>query len=223
MNLEIFKAIQPEIVTQKWGVLDPANYAQFGFTRHNGVDVAIGADSIVRAPFNGQVVKNGFQPNGGGIFCGLISNEYDFPDFTCITPDGVSVLFKAGTYRVLVDFLHLKSIGATEGTNYKVGEVLAVQDNTGFSTGPHTHCQWRRVTWDGKVINTVDQNDANNSFDPTQFENGIYAKDFKAEQDVIAQAAATVTVIAQSPIPAIQKINLLQQIINSLKSFFGIK
>jgi murein DD-endopeptidase MepM/ murein hydrolase activator NlpD len=79
------------------------------------------------------------------------------------------------TARVLMDFLHLKQINAIEGTHYHVGDVLAVQDNTGFSTGPHTHIQPRRVTWDGITITTLDKNDANNSFDPTKFWNGFCA------------------------------------------------
>ncbi len=46
-------------------------------------------------------------------------------------------------------------------------------DNTGFSTGPHCHTQWRRINWNGGTnYTTVDINEANNSFDPTQFYTG---------------------------------------------------
>ena len=153
--------IKPYKLNQGWDTLDPADYEQFGFTRHNGVDYRIGFDSKVYAPFNGHVYQNGFQPNGGGIFCGFLSDdEFDFDAFDCETPDNVKIHFPAGKYRVLLDFLHLKSISAVEGQEYKLGDVLAVQDNTGFSTGPHTHIQPRRVTYDGKQLVFVDQNDA---------------------------------------------------------------
>lgn len=114
-------------------------------------------------PFKGEIVKIGNQPAGGGIFAGAISEEYDFPD---------------GKYRVLFDCLHMESITAKVGDKLEIGEEIGVQDNTGAATtGPHTHGQWRRVTWDGKVINTVDKNDANNSFDPTPYWTGKYALD----------------------------------------------
>jgi murein DD-endopeptidase MepM/ murein hydrolase activator NlpD len=186
--------IFPWKVNQPWGTLNPAVYSQFGFTRHNGLDIAIGTDGIVRAPFNGHVFQNGFQPNGGGIYCGFLSDdEFDFNSFLCHTPDGAIIPFPAGQYRVLLDFLHLKSISAVEGQAYKTGDVLAVQDNTGFSTGPHTHIQPRRVTYDGKILNDADTNDAHGSFDPTQFFPGAYA----IQQQTITYAQKALALLTQ--------------------------
>jgi murein DD-endopeptidase MepM/ murein hydrolase activator NlpD len=168
--------IEPYIVNQAWGVYDPADYSQFGFTRHNGVDLRLAADKLIRAPFDGTVVRvatkeNGlWQPNGGGVFDGIVSDPYDFPAFTNTTPDGVAVEFTAGKYSVLCDLLHLESISVKEGDRVKAGDVVAVGDNTGFSTGPHCHTQWRRVEWYGGTnYLLVDNNEANDSFDPTQF------------------------------------------------------
>lgn len=186
MKLEFFKPIYPLRINQGWGTFDPTNYSQFGFTRHNGVDMAIGLDSLVSAPFDGMAYQLGNQPNGGGIYLGFISdNEYDFDEFTCMTPDNVPITFPAMKCRVLVDFLHLKSISAKAGQHYKCGEVLAVQDNTGFSTGPHTHVQPRRVSWDGKTLTFLDTNDAHGSFDPTQFYSKLYAEEFLSISDKI--------------------------------------
>lgn len=170
------RPITPYIENQKWGVYDPKNYSQFGFTRHNGIDLRLAPDKLLHAPFNGTVVRvgtpeNGFwQPNGGGIFVGIVSEPMDFPAFTNTTPDGVVVNFAAGTYRVLVDLLHCESISVTEGDAVTAGQVVAVGDNTGFSTGPHCHTQWRRINWLGGANYTpVDMNEANDSFDPTPF------------------------------------------------------
>ncbi|TQF41158.1 hypothetical protein UNPF46_08540 [Bradyrhizobium sp. UNPF46] len=185
--------IKPLRANQLWGVLNPTVYSQFGFTRHNGIDMALAPDKTISAPVDATVVRKGFQPNGGGIFVGLISEPIDFPAFTNTTPDGAVVSFAPGTYRILVDFLHCESITVNEGDKVKAGDLIAIGDNTGFSTGPHCHTQWRRVTWDGKVINTFDKNDANNSFDPTQFFIGIYAADLPSLINTLRQQVAALT------------------------------
>lgn len=172
--------IKPHILNQGWGTYDPKDYEQFGFTRHNGLDHKLAIDNKIYAPCNGTVVRKGFQPNGGGIFMGMITNEFNFPAFDCKTPEDITESFPALKAKVLIDFLHLELITVNEGDMVVRGQLIAIGDNTGFSTGPHCHTQWRRVTWDGKVINTLDVNDANNSFDPTQFFNGKYAADYYA-------------------------------------------
>lgn len=180
--------ITPYIVNQAWGVYDPKDYSQFGFTRHNGIDLHLSPDKALHTPFNGTVVRaatkeNGlWRPNGGGIFVGIVSDPFDFPAFTNTTPDGIVVNFAAGTYRVLVDLLHCESISVKEGDIVTAGQQVAIGDNTGFSTGPHCHTQWRRVIWSGGTnYVVVDGNDANNSFDPTQFFGAplLFAKDLK--------------------------------------------
>lgn len=179
MTPEFFKPIKTFVLNQGWGTYDPKDYQQFGFTRHNGLDVRLGDGAEVRAPFDGSVVRSGNQPTGGGIFIGFLSdNFYDFPAFTCITPEGVSIPFPAGSYRVLMDFLHLDHPILKLGDNAKCGELLAIADNTGFSTGPHTHIQPRRVTYTNEDLEFVDHNDANGSFDPTQFWSQIFAVDY---------------------------------------------
>ncbi len=160
-KLELFYPVRPHIVNQKWGVPNPL-YQQFGFSRHNGIDLALVNGQKISAPFDCEVVKVGNQPNGGGIFVGVLSkNIYDWED--------------GKQTKVLLDFLHCKEILVQEGQAVAVGEVLALGDNTGLSTGSHTHLQPRRVTWENKVLTNVDVNDANNSFDPEPYFDGSYA------------------------------------------------
>lgn len=173
----MYDVIKPRILNQGWGTYDPATYSPFGFSRHNGRDLRLSPSKKIYAPFDYTVVRKGFQPEGGGIFLGIISESFDFPYFTCKTPEGVIIQFQAGTYRILTDLLHLNSILVNEGDKGVAGDLLAIGDNTGKSTGEHCHQQDRRVTWDFKTFTTVDTNDANNSFDPTQFLTGIYAED----------------------------------------------
>lgn len=175
----MYDVAKPRIINQKWAVHDPATYSQFGFEDHNGRDLALPQSKKLYSPFDGTIVRKGFQPNGGGVFLGIISEPFDFPQFTCTTPDGRIFSYSAGSFRILTDLLHLESISVNEGDKIKAGDLLCIGDNTGFSTGPHCHQQDRRVLWDGKTITTVDVNTANNTFDPTQFLTGIYAEDIQ--------------------------------------------
>lgn len=175
---KFYPAIKPQVFNQKWGTWNPTVYSQFGFKRHNGRDWQLSPSKMIYAPFDYVVARRGYQPEGGGNFVGLISlDSFDFPDFVCTTPEGTTIAFKTGKYKVLSDFLHCEEIYVSEANRGLAGDLIAKGDNTGFSTGPHCHQQDRRITWDGKVITTVDINDANNSFDPTQFESTIYAED----------------------------------------------
>lgn len=152
------KPIKPLVLTQPWGVYRPDVYSQFGFNRHNGIDVAKVPNKLISCPINGIVVRVGNQPNGGGIFVSIC--------------DGAN----------LWDFLHCESIIVQEGQKVEVGQPLAYQDNTGLSTGPHTHIQVRPVdNWDGfKQWNYIMKNDANNSADPLTLFTEDYAEDIWA-------------------------------------------
>ena len=177
MKPDYYYPVKPEQVNRVWGFYDPQDYSQFGFTNHNGVDWAPGADKLWRYPWSGTgtVIRVGNQPQGGGIFCGIISNElFDFPD--------------GKQAYILTDALHAEKILVKEGDIVKTGDPIIIQDNTGFSTGVHTHEQDRREEWiesqaspnayrnqSGMVLTDVDKNDANNSFNPLDYATGGYA------------------------------------------------
>ena len=195
MKPEFYYPAKPYIVNQEWGTSHPEIYSQFGFTRHNGVDIRLGTDKTLYAPFSGYVVRIGNQPKGGGIFLGLMSaREYTFPD-------GV-------TCRVLVDLLHCERLLVTEGQSVTVGDKVAIADNTGFSTGEHTHCQFRRAkNWnnlagDNLKWEEVDKNEANNSFDPTPYWTHFYAVDYTQAKEIE------------------NKVSMLQKAVDLLKQLF---
>lgn len=167
-NPNLYYPAKPYIVNQEWGISRPEVYGRFGFTRHNGVDIALGSDALIRAELPCEVVTIGWQPEGGGKYIGVISQE-EFED-----ENGMR-------YRLLIDYLHLVKDGALVNTGDKLntGDIIAVADNTGFSTGHHTHCQYRRVLWSDGSFTVLDKNEAHDSIDPTPFYNGIYAKDFQ--------------------------------------------
>lgn len=164
-RLSLYYECQPFKINQKWGIKDLL-YEQFGFSRHNGLDIAHGYNSRLRAPFPFQVYRTLWQPNGGGKVLSIVSLEkYDFPD--------------GKKYHVLMDYMHLDKYVKTQGQGM-TGDLIAIAGNTGLSTGPHTHIQARRVKKSGSSWVDLDKNDANGSFDQLPYYNGLYAVNYKA-------------------------------------------
>lgn len=162
-KFEQFYEVKPWRVNQVWGVLNPV-YAQFGFLRHNGTDVAIGSNKMVFAPFHGEVTKIGNQPGGAGLYiCILSKNQYDWEDGE-----------KAWIEKT---YMHLEKTIAKVGDVVQPGDILAVPDNTGFSTGPHTHIASKRVRKTLAGYFEVDVNDAKGTFDDSSFYNGKFSVD----------------------------------------------
>lgn len=159
MKLTLAKPIEPYIVNQEWGTYHPEIYSQFGFTRHNGVDLQLNVKAEVRAEIPCEMYRTMWQPNGGGLTLSVMSlDEYTFDDgVTCF---------------ILIDYLHLKEFKKIPGgSDYRAntGDLLAIGDNTGFSTGPHCHVQYRRVYKQGTSFINIDKNEANGSFDPEPY------------------------------------------------------
>jgi murein DD-endopeptidase MepM/ murein hydrolase activator NlpD len=55
-----------------------------------------------------------------------------------------------------------------------LGELITIGDNTGFSTGPHTHLGLYRLDANK---NKIDQNEATGSYNPAGFFTGVSAVD----------------------------------------------
>lgn len=172
--------VRPWRLNQPWGVHRPDIYKQFGFEDHNGIDVPIGRDKTVRAEIDCTYYKQGWQPTGGGLYLSVLSTE------ELLFPDG-KICY------VLIDYLHLEAISALPGKTYTPGDALATQDNTGFSTGPHTHIQYRRVTKVPGGLVDVDKNLANNSFDPEPYRNKYYAKDTRSIIGILQSQVSLLT------------------------------
>lgn len=183
-KLELFYPVEPHHINLAWGVRDEKKYKQFGFLAHNGVDLRLARGQAIYAPIDCDVVNVGSVPNGSGIFVSVISKE--------------AYIFENGVVSyILLDFMHCQKINVVNSASVKTGQILAYGDNTGFSDGDHTHMQARRISLqqvsntsninsyrireNNFVINDVDSNDANNSFDPKPFWNGKYANHYNPE------------------------------------------
>lgn len=177
MPLKIYYPFKPYVITQKWGNPNPAYATQFNdpsFKLHNGIDANTGAfnwDKTVKSeypvycPVDGFTVqKVDYAPEGGGNEMWLISND-------------PVVMFERTCYAY-IPLCHGKKILVQAGYKPALGELLMIADNTGFSTGLHTHMGLYRVNYDGaKVTDYYDINEATGSFDPSLFFTEKFAVD----------------------------------------------
>jgi murein DD-endopeptidase MepM/ murein hydrolase activator NlpD len=77
-----------------------------------------------------------------------------------------------------IPLCHGKKILVPEGYKPALGKLIMIADNTGFSTGIHTHMGLYRVGYGGaRVTNYFDTNEATGSFDPSLFFTNTYAVD----------------------------------------------
>ncbi|MDO8594232.1 MAG: M23 family metallopeptidase [bacterium] len=166
-KLELFYPVYPHTVNRPWGFVDSL-YQKLGFVRHNGTDLALEHGQEIRAPFDCIVVKNGYQPEGSGNYICLLSvDEFEFPDKNCL---------------VELTFMHLLCSVAKEGDELKAGDLVALGDNTGLSTGNHTHLAPKRVIKFPGRYECADENDALNTFDPEPYWNHKYAKEIGSNE-----------------------------------------
>lgn len=101
-------------LTQGFGG-NPASYARFGIKGHNGLDYGLPTGTEVVAPHSGKVVEATNDPSGYGNYL-KIENE------------------KEGSILA-----HLQKFLVKVGDTVTGGQVIALSNNTGNSTGPHLH------------------------------------------------------------------------------------
>lgn len=161
-GFSLFYPINPYQVNQVWGVSRPEVYAQFGFTRHNGMDLALVSGQIISAPIPCIVSKIGWEPKGAGNYIVLRTlKPYAFKD-------GV-------VSYVEISFFHNMQNLVTVGQMLQTGEPMVLGDSTGFSTGNHSHMRVRRIDLKNAMWYQIDTNEAQNSIDQSQYFNKKYA------------------------------------------------
>lgn len=137
---DIIRSIEPFELTQEFGV-NKDNYKQFGLEGHNGWDFRTkfpdtpNGHRNILASWLYSFYRTGNDPKGYGLFL----------EVTC----QLKSLWK-------LTFAHCKSIEAFQIKNE--GEMLAISDNTGNSTGAHLHLTVKRIKIENNQHVTLDNN-----------------------------------------------------------------
>jgi len=164
MKLELYLPTKPYQVTQKWGVKNPI-YKKNGINmdRHNGEDYLLGNGKLLCWPQRYRIIAVGYDPRGAGYYVmGQSVDRWEIEGSECYDQ---------------VIFMHLdQPVTWKLGDIAEIGDIVGIPDNTGFSTGPHTHEGHYRVT---EVGSRLDSNSANDSYDHSKYHVSFFAQDQK--------------------------------------------
>ena len=118
-------------ISQKFGE-NPDMYAFLGLKGHNGLDIPYADGTEVYASHDGIVEFAGADSYTGG-------------------PAGLGIVLKTNRYKTI--YWHLQEFKVNPGDQVKQGQLIALGDNTGFSTSSHLHFGLKLLDSNGNVLN----------------------------------------------------------------------
>jgi murein DD-endopeptidase MepM/ murein hydrolase activator NlpD len=167
MKLELYYPTKPYVCGQKFGENQVSFYHELGLDGHNGLDLHAPDGWIVRAAHDGVVT---FAGEDGSAGLGIVIRTTQTFDYK----DGQAY------YKTI--YWHLKKgcLYKAGGDMVKAGDIIALADNTGQSTGAHLHLGLKPMekgenewTW----WNTEQNNGYKGAINPEPFFNGFHAAD----------------------------------------------
>jgi len=165
MKIKLFYPTKPWRVNQPFGNVSPM-YTNLGLKGHNGIDAYCVDAQPIRASHDGIVVFTGEDGSGG---LGVVIRSTEQFDY------GQTQSF----YKTIYWHLKPSTFRVKPGQAVKTGEILALADNTGMSTGTHLHFGLKPVykgEQDWEWWNAEQDNGFKGSIDPQSFFTGIYAE-----------------------------------------------
>jgi murein DD-endopeptidase MepM/ murein hydrolase activator NlpD len=167
-KLELFYPVRPYRINQRFGENATPIYQQFGMKGHNGMDLWAPDGWPVRAAHDGVVT---FAGEDGASGYSIVIRTKDKREY------------KDGTAYFKTLYCHLRKDGlrVTAGQHVKVGDIIALADNTGVSTGSHLHFGLKPVQKgeaDWQFSNVEQDNGYRGAIDPEPYWGGLYADDF---------------------------------------------
>ena len=159
MQLKLKSPLKFWSITQHFGDNGVSYYKSDGLKGHNGIDFHAPDGTPVYATHDGRVTFAGYDGSGGlGI---VIRTEKKF-DYG-----------KDKAYYKSI-FWHLKkdSLKVTGGQSVKAGDLIALADNTGRSTGSHLHFGLKPIAKGEKAwewSNLAQLNGYNGAIDPLEY------------------------------------------------------
>lgn len=126
MKLKLLRPLVSDYISQEFGENKNPFYQQMGMLGHNGIDFPCQTGSPVYASHDGLVTFTGMDGSGGYGVVIRTTNKYEYK--------GTEVFFKS-------IYWHLKADGikVLAGQQVKAGDLIALANNTGMSTGSHLH------------------------------------------------------------------------------------
>lgn len=131
-------------------------YKKAGMKGHNGIDIAAPVGTDLLSATNGRVAYVAAQDTGFGTYCEVFGKIYD------------GEARKVRYYRVR--YAHLSALSVKIGDIVKVGDLIGYTGNTGHSTGPHLHFDFKWADKNGRTLNY--ENGFYGAVDPTQYFTG---------------------------------------------------
>ena len=125
---------------------NPQTYAWMNLQGHNGLDITYENGTEVFASHDGVVEFAGQDSYTGG-------------------PAGLGIVIKGDGLKSI--YWHLLEFKVSPGQQVKAGQLIALGDNTGFSTGPHLHFGIKLLDANGNVLNR--DNGFDGAIDPTPY------------------------------------------------------
>lgn len=169
-RLELFFPTKPYVIGQHFGMCNPdicATYKAMGLKGHNGIDSQAATGTKVYAAHDGIVTFAGEDDSAG---YGVVIRTLDKRAY-----NDSAAFFKTIYWHLLPSGIQVKA-----GQKVKVGDFIALSDNTGISKGPHLHFGLKPVAqgedawrWD----NIEQANGFLGAIDPEPYFNGIHAVD----------------------------------------------
>lgn len=133
--MKLTHPIDKVFITQMFGV-NPRVYAQFGLKGHNGIDYRT---RFIDSPLGRRYVMaaaDGFieqtRADSGGYGTHIRIRH----------PDGSLTIYG-----------HLSKTYVSKDQEVKQGQRIGLSGNTGFSSGPHLHFEYRPAKWEKSIKN----------------------------------------------------------------------
>lgn len=127
MKLKLDFPLKDISYNQTFGKNENPLYSKLGLKGHNGIDFKAGDGTPVTSAHDGRVTYAGYDGAGGLTI--VIRTEQEFED----------VNGKPSYWKTIYCHLKKDTLKVTGGQQVKVGQIIALADNTGASTGSHLH------------------------------------------------------------------------------------
>lgn len=171
-QLRLYYPVKPYKLFQAFGACHPSvcewYKEKLGLLGHNGEDAIAPTGTVLRAAHDGVVTFAGEDGSAGYGIVIRTDKEYDYK--------GKPAYFKTIYWHLLPSGMYVKA-----GQKVKTGDVIALSDNTGMSTGPHLHFGLKPMYQgeaDWEWWNAEQDNGYKGAIDPQPYWTNIHAEDY---------------------------------------------